>query len=307
MSILFYTLAVLIWGTDAAITKRFLFSTIGPIPMVTVRLGVAALALLPLALREYPRLRGFGRKQWALLAVLVAVGTLGMNILFYEGLTRTPAFITLILFRLEPVFVILIGALFLKQHTRASTILLTLGAIASGALVSLGGSGVMHLSGLTPLGIGLVLGASICSAIGTIVAKDLLALVSPLLLTSLRTGLSTVLLLAWMGRTLLGETLPGMPAKDILVLVIMGVIYSGLAFWLYYKGLQNTSPLVGSLIQLLRIVSGLLASFVLLAEAPSALQWVGTAGLMATLFLLTRPEKAQKNAAEVGPTASQPG
>ena len=136
-------------------------------------------------------------------------------------------------------------------------------------------------------------------------AKDLLALVSPLLLTSLRTGLSTVLLLGWMGRTLVGEILPGMPGKEILVLVVMGVIYSGLAFWLYYKGLQNTSPLVGSLIQLLRIVSGLLASFVLLAEAPSALQWLGTAGLMATLFLLTRPEKTQQDG--VARPAPRPG
>lgn len=306
MYILFFILAVLIWGTDAAITKRFLFNAIDPIPMVTLRMTIATVALLPFVIREFRSLRSFTRKDCVRLLVLAVVGTVGMNLLFYGGLVRTPAFIALILFRLEPVFVILISALFMRQRTSVTTVLLTLATIAAGAVVSLGGSGRVTTANIDILGIGLILLGSVCSAIGTIVAKDLLAASSPSLLNCLRTGLASLVLLSWMGRPLVVDILPALPARDLALLIFMGVVFSSVAFWLYYKGLQYTAPLVGAQLQLLRIVSGLLASMLLLGEIPTAVQWAGAAALSVLLYYLTKPG-AEPAAAQPAQNQALPG
>jgi len=117
MWILFYAIAVLVWGTDAAITKRYLLSSIAPAPMLTIRLAVAGLTLIPFGMMELRSLKVFRKKEWAQLAVLILIGTLVMNLLYYESLTRNPAYLTLILFRLDSVFIILVSVLFLGHKT----------------------------------------------------------------------------------------------------------------------------------------------------------------------------------------------
>jgi drug/metabolite transporter (DMT)-like permease len=282
---------VLAWGTDAAITKRFLLSSIAPAPMLTIRLAVAAVTLLPFGLREFYTLRAFRRKEWQQLAALILFGTLGTNLFYYESLTRTPAFLTLILYRLDTVFVIILSALILKKKTSLATIGLVILALISAAAISLGNVTSFSLHDFNLLGIGLVLAAALCSAIGVMVAKNLLVMISPLLLVTLRTGLASLFLLTWQSNFFLTQAVKTIPQSEWLLLIFLGVVYSGLTFWLYYKGLQATTPLIGSLIQLLRVVSGLVASYIILGEIPNSIQWVGTLGLMIVLFLLTKPTK----------------
>lgn len=293
LAIFYYLLAVLTWGTDAAITKRFLLNSIDPAPMLTIRLVVAGLTLIPFGIREISSLRRFRRKEWLQLGVLIIFGTLGSNLLYYSSLRVTPAFLTLILYRLDSVFVIILSALVLKKTTSSRTFLLVLLAILCAAAISLRNFTTLSLTNFNTLGITLVLLAAFCSAIGTLVAKDLLAVISPLLLVTLRTSLASVFLLSWQGSVLFNNILPLLSGSEWGLLIFLGAIYSGITFWLYYKGLQATSPLIGSLIQLLRVVSGLLASYVLLAEIPNLIQWIGTVGLMATLYFLTQPPKNQ--------------
>jgi drug/metabolite transporter (DMT)-like permease len=292
MWILFYAIAVLVWGTDAAITKRYLLSSIAPAPMLTIRLAVAGLTLLPFGMMELRTLKAFRKKEWAYLAVLILIGTLVMNLLYYESLRRIPAYITLILFRLDSVFIIIISVLFLRQKTDWRTVLLTLAALVSAGAISLGNQSSLAFKELNGLGIGLVLLASLASGLSTIVAKDLLKVISPILLVTLRTSLTSVCLLAWQGPALFRDILPSIPGSDLWLMIFMGAVFSGVTFWVYYKGLKYTTPLVGSLVQLLRVVSGLGASYLLLAEAPTTIQWLGMAGLMGALFFLTQPKPA---------------
>jgi|GEM_PF-5335161 len=293
LAIFYYLLAVLTWGTDAAITKRFLLNSIDPAPMLTIRLAVAGLTLLPFGIREIATLRRFKRKEWLQLGVLIVFGTLGSNLFYYTSLVHAPAFLTLILYRLDSVFLIILSAALLKKSTSIQTIFLVLLAIICAAVTSLGNLTSLSLANFSALGITLVLLAAFCSAVGTLVAKDLLEVISPLLLVTLRTSLASVFLLAWQGPTLINTIIPVLSKNEIILLLFLGSIYSGVTFWLYYKGLQATAPLIGSLIQLLRVVSGLVASYILLAESPNWIQWVGTVGLMASLYFLTQPPKNQ--------------
>lgn len=288
--ILFFVVAVFLWGTDPAVTKRFLLVSLAPTEMTAMRLGIASITMLPFVLGELKKLRSLTRRDWLSLAALVVIGTTAMNLLYYEALTKIPAFMLLILFRLEPVFVIVLSAIFLNQRISLRTWLLTLAAIACAAVVSLGKGAQLSALQISGLGIGLALLASICSAIGTLLAKDLLKKISPLALNVVRAGLTSALILTAMGSRLETEVIPTLTPNEVWGIVLTGVIYSGIGFWMYYKGLQHIAPLIGSVIQLLRIVSGLAASYLLLAEIPSPIQWVGVAGLLVALFYLTRPE-----------------
>ncbi len=70
-------------------------------------------------------------------------------------------------------------------------------------------------------------------------------------------------------------------------LLWMGGISSGLAYVFYYKGLQGSNVINGSVVTLLGPVVGVTLSVLLLDESLSALQVVGIAGLLATVYLLS--------------------
>lgn len=113
MYLIFFIIAVALWGTDAAITKRFLLNSLPPEPMITMRLAVAAITLLPFTIQGWAGVKVLSRRDWLRMTLVVLVGTVAMNVLYYKGLVLVPSFITIILFRMEPVFTILILSLFL--------------------------------------------------------------------------------------------------------------------------------------------------------------------------------------------------
>jgi len=63
-----------------------LFPRVGPVGVVSVRLGIAAVLML-LLIR--PRLRGYSSRDWAVIAGF-GVALSGMNLLFYEAISRIP-------------------------------------------------------------------------------------------------------------------------------------------------------------------------------------------------------------------------
>lgn len=290
MAVLYYLIAVLIWGTDAALTKAFLVQDVPAPAMFAVRMTFASLALMPFAWKHWPNFRTFSRKSWLELAVLVIVGVVVMNVVYTWGLVTVPSYLAVILFRLEPIFVILISFTFLNKKYTPWILLLTVSALTFAAVATVGGK--ITGSGLTldPKGIALVILATLSSALATLAAKDLLKVMTPLVLTSVRTTFAALLLLSFTAKPLVTEILPKLSAGQIWLLVLLGVLYSGFAFWLYYEGLERSSPLLASLMQLIRIPTGIVTGFFLLAEVPGVLQWVGTAGIIIALILISISE-----------------
>ncbi len=296
MYLLFFILAVLIGASDAVITKRFAIQTIDTTTLVTGRFIVASLCLLPFAMHDLPVLRQFKKKDWWQTLFLALGGTILVNLLYFKALTLIPAFMTLMLYRLEPIFIILIAALFLKQKTSARTWALTVTAIFCSALIAVGNAQWSEFTSGTLSGIALILFASLLFAASTIIGKDMLNKVSPILLIWLRMAIAAVIL-ASVQAPALYKTIPTLRNQDLIILFILGMFHSGLANWFFYKGLQASSPLFAGLIQLLGPVSGLTLSFLLLGEQPTLMQFVGICGLILVLYLLASPEKSPVPAA----------
>jgi inner membrane transporter RhtA len=128
-----------------AAVAALLFPRIGPVGAVTLRLGLAAVLLL-VACR--PRLRGYRRSDWA---VVAAFGTAlaGMNTLFYEAIDRIPLGAAVTLEVLGPLVLSVVAA------RRAASWLWAALALAGVALLGRSGFGGLNLAGA-----GFALGAA---------------------------------------------------------------------------------------------------------------------------------------------------
>jgi drug/metabolite transporter (DMT)-like permease len=128
----------LIWGTSFILMKKGLV-VFSALELGAVRVSVAALLLLPFAVREVGRVER-SRLKW--LALSGTVGTLIPAFLFAYAETRLASGLAGVLNALTAVFVLLMGALLFGQRLTGLRVLgITLGLLGTVVLMLLGGSG----------------------------------------------------------------------------------------------------------------------------------------------------------------------
>jgi drug/metabolite transporter (DMT)-like permease len=128
----------LIWGTSFILMKKGLV-VFSAMELGATRVSVAALLLLPFAVREIGRVER-SRLKW--LALSGTVGTLIPAFLFAYAETRLASGLAGVLNALTAVFVLLIGALLFGQRLTGLRVLgIALGLVGTVVLMLLGGSG----------------------------------------------------------------------------------------------------------------------------------------------------------------------
>ncbi|MBX3624958.1 MAG: DMT family transporter [Rhizobacter sp.] len=128
--IAFYlTLPPLLWAGNAVV-GRALVGTVPPMALSAIRWAIALVLLLPFATRLWRRPRDI-RERWPYLALIGILGVGTYNSLQYLALqTSTPINVTLILSSM-PLWMLLFGILFYREHPTRQQI--------AGALLSLAG------------------------------------------------------------------------------------------------------------------------------------------------------------------------
>lgn len=128
----------LIWGTSFILMKKGLV-VFSAMELGATRVSVAALLLLPFALREIGRVER-SRLKW--LALSGTVGTLIPAFLFAYAETRLASGLAGVLNALTAVFALLVGALLFGQRLTGLRVLgIGLGLLGTVVLMLLGGSG----------------------------------------------------------------------------------------------------------------------------------------------------------------------
>lgn len=128
----------LIWGTSFILMKKGLV-VFSAMELGATRVSVAALLLLPFALREIERVER-SRLKW--LALSGTVGTLIPAFLFAYAETKLASGLAGVLNALTAVFVLLVGALLFGQRLTGLRVLgIGLGLLGTVVLMLLGGSG----------------------------------------------------------------------------------------------------------------------------------------------------------------------
>jgi len=161
--------AVSLWGL-APVATRATVAHLAPLPLLVLRLGVAALVLLPWAMPVFGRLH---RRSAARLAAASALGLIGYNLPVTAGLQWVPASTAGLLLATEPVWVMVLGYVFLAERGGARAWLGS--AIALGGVAVLAGpSALTGTGGYRALaGAGLVLAGTLAFGAYTIVLRPL--------------------------------------------------------------------------------------------------------------------------------------
>ncbi|NYI04448.1 inner membrane transporter RhtA [Allostreptomyces psammosilenae] len=130
-----------------------LFPMAGPLGVVTLRLGVAAVVLLAVA---RPAVRGYGRRDWAVV-ISFGLALAAMNASFYQAIDRVPLGVAVTLEFLGPLGLAVVGSRRLVD--------LVWVALAGTGVLLLGEAGTAGDAGsLDPLGVGFALLAGACWA-----------------------------------------------------------------------------------------------------------------------------------------------
>jgi drug/metabolite transporter (DMT)-like permease len=219
--------AVSLWGL-APVATRAAVAHLAPLPLLVLRLALASLVLLPWAVPVFRRLR---RRSAGRLAAAGILGLVGYNLPVTVGLQWLPASTAGLLLATEPVWVMVLGRVFLGERgVRA-----WLGsAVALGGVAVLAGPGALTgADGYRALaGAGLVLAGTLGFGAYTIVLRPLSQAYGAVPATAASTVVGTLPYLPFAG-TLSGAGLTGLsPAVwGELAFLALGSTAAGMLLW----------------------------------------------------------------------------
>jgi drug/metabolite transporter (DMT)-like permease len=301
--------AVVLWGL-APVATRAVVAHIAPLPLLALRMGLASAVLLPWALPVFRRLslRSAGR--------LVAAGTLGIvgyTLPVTVGLQWLRASTAGLLLASEPIWVMLIGRVFLSERrpgrawagsgvALAGVVLLAGGGLAGGAYAggAYAGGGHRALAGA-----GLVLAGTLAFGAYTIVLRPLSRVHGAGPATAASTVVGAVPLLAFAG-TISGSRLAQLPPSAWAELAFLGLGSSvaGMVLWNRAVAVAGTSRV--SLLLYLEPVVSVTGAVALLGEHVTVAMIGAGALILAGVALASAGIPAEAAAPAAGGPARHP-
>ncbi len=278
------TLAAASWGFGTVISKRAL-EEIPPISLLPIQLG-ASLVVLALLMRG----RGLPFRDPSASPILGRLGVLNPGLAYalsLLGLALITASLSVILWALEPLLILFLAAWFLREQVGPSLLGLSLVALA-GMLLVLYQPGSIG----TPLGVALTVAGVACCAIYTVVTRRWLSSsdsTAQVVVAQQVHALAFAFVLVSAVWVLGGAVQPDnvSPAGWASALG-SGVLYYGLAYWLYLSGLRNVSASIAAVSFYLIPVFGVAGGFLLLGERLSTNQWAGVMVVLVAIGTILR-------------------
>lgn len=259
-------------------------------PLVTVwfRCAFGALALLAwcLATGRGRELLLNGRARW----VACATGVLMvMNwALFFAAIPRTSIAVATVIFHIQPIWVIVFGALFLREAVSPAQWLATLAALGglvltTGLLDGTAAAAAVSSSGGYMAGVLMCLGGSLCYAGVTLLANTQKT-ISPFAMAFWQCLVGAVALV-W-APFVLGWPQQGAAWAWLLGL---GVLHTGLAYAVLFAGMARLGLGRIAVLQFVYPLTAVLVDWCVYGRTLSAVQLGGVALMAAALWTLRRP------------------
>jgi drug/metabolite transporter (DMT)-like permease len=276
------TLAAAAWGTGTVISKRALVE-FEPLALLPIQLTASLVVLAVLIRRSGGALLG-GPKALVRLGLLNPGLAYALGLL---GLVSISASLSVLLWAVEPLLILLLAAVVLRERITVGLGALTVVAVVGMVLLirdpAMGGGA---------LGVALTLAGVACCAIYTVLARRWLPTAPSTMqvvfgqqLYALGLAIVLVIAAAVAGRSALvaQPTLPGISSA-----IGSGVLYYGAAYWLYLGALRRVPASIAAgsfyLIPLFGVAGGAL----LLGDRLDTGQWFGAAITMAAVLGIIR-------------------
>lgn len=293
--LVFGVLAAIAFGTSGAFLKPLLESGWSPAATVTLRAGIAALVLLPIALVS---LRGrwdsVWRARWRILGMGL-VGVAGTQLAYFAALQRIPVSTALLIEYLAPL--ILVGVVWVTTRRAPKAVVLVGSVAAIGGLALVIGPG--SLGSADGLGILFAfIGAIGCAGYYVIAARPSQGL-PPVAFAA------AGLLLGAVSLAIVGATglVPFTLDFDSVVLfessvawwvplLFVGVVGTGFAYAASITASEILGSRLISFVGLLEVVFASLFAWVLIGEALTPLQLLGGLAILAGIALVRSDKSA---------------
>jgi drug/metabolite transporter (DMT)-like permease len=234
-----------------------------------------------------PRL---GSRQWLGVALLGATGVAAYNLFFMFGLKSVPAGRAALIVALNPAITLLGAALFFGEPLVRRKLAGIALALAGAAIVIGHGNPFALLDGALGTGEALILGCAISWSAFTLIAKHLMAGLSPLAITTYASLTGTLMLAA----ATLVEGAPFLPRASAwawFALVFLGVLGTAVAFVWYNDGVRRLGAARAPVFINLVPVAAVALAWALLDERVEAATLGGGTLVLAGIYVLNAPRR----------------
>jgi drug/metabolite transporter (DMT)-like permease len=272
-------LAAASWGVGTVISKRAV-EEIPPFTLLPIQLA-ASLAVLAVLMRATGMpLRGSP-------PILARLGILNPGIAYalgLAGLTWISASLSVLLWALEPLLILVLASLFLREGITARLVGLSLVAAMGMVLILFDPA-----SGGQWPGVLLTLAGVACCAAYTVIARRFVAESDSTAQVVFAQQAFALLFAAIVGvaaAALDGSGLGSITTLGIASAVASGVLYYAAAYWLYLTALRRVPASLAASSFYLIPVFGVMAGSLLLGDRLEPVQWIGVAIVAAAVVVI---------------------
>ncbi len=281
-TVLALILAAACWGVGTVISKRAI-AEIPPLTLLPIQLG-ASLVLLAILMRA----RGLAFRDPGASPILSRLGILNPGLAYalsLLGLVTITASLSVLLWAFEPLLILVLAAWFLHERVTPALIGLSLVAVTGMFLVIFepGSTG-------SPIGIVLTVAGVACCAVYTVITRRWLPSAdstAQVVVAQQAHALGFAFVLVSAVWVLGGAVVPtGVSPTAWASALASGILYYGLAYWLYLTGLRHAPASIAAASFYLIPVFGVAGGFLLLGERFEPIQWVGVAIVLVAIGLI---------------------
>jgi drug/metabolite transporter (DMT)-like permease len=270
-------LSTLFWGANFNLGK-YVLDTLDPLNAAAWRFVMAAgIMVAVVLLYEKPNWAGIRRNLPALIAMAL-IGIFGWNVAFFYGLRTTSSVNGSLIMTLNPSITVVLAAIAMKESINGRQILGLALSMFGVVVVVTGGSwqSLTHLS--FAMGDVFILIGNLCWAIYCVLGKRSVKNLSALQTTAVTMLIGAVAINA-MALFTHGGSLPVPPVSSLLVLGVMAVFGTVLAYLFWNKGIGAIGPARTSVFfDLVPIFTMLIA--IALGQHVILAQWLGAVLVM---------------------------
>lgn len=253
--------AAALWALDALIRTQLTFR-IPSASIVFMEHLIAFIFLLPFFIKGINSYKKLNVKDWGVALLMTIVSSVLGTVLFTEALSRSFAvfdFATpLLLQKLQPIFVIGLSAIILREKLTLRFIALTVIALIGSYMISFGAEPLaLQIAGKEEIFL-LAIGAALAWGSGTIMSKHLLTKLSFSEATALRflLAIPISLFVSYLINQQYDFTQLG--RDDIARFVIIAFSTGAASILIYYRGLKVTQAKVATIAELTFPIVGIL-------------------------------------------------
>jgi probable blue pigment (indigoidine) exporter len=280
------TLAATCWGLGTVISKAAL-AEFPPVTLLTLQLLVSLLLLMALMRVSRIPLRGDVPPLLGRLGLLNPGVAYALSLL---GLATITASVSVLLWALEPLLILVLATVLLRERLTTFVVLLSVGAVIGIALV------VYDPTRMDTqiAGVALTLAGISSCALYTVLTRRSIPNAeetSQVVLLQQAYGLAVALVLVVAVGLIGGRIVPStISMSAVASAVLSGALYYAGAYWLYLGALRRVPASIASSTLYLIPIVGVTAGALLLGERLGVGQWVGAAIVLASVLgILVRP------------------